>query len=626
MKITKILALLLVVVMSLSFVSCGKLIKSLLPGGEESDSESQTAIESVSKETEADKDQDEEDDDFIDLGGDTDGEKLPDGQVIYFEDFQKYGNTTDSSALATLGWREMTVEDDNVMGEADVKFDFENGRLHVNSWNVGDTVPGHAFYAITQANDEVMKPLMPGGYTLRYDIAYTPDLSGANALTSIIMDINGNNWTDAAFLPNGVGLYENVTAGKAYKLNGDSIAVGNTLEKSISGVLLNEKPDNNTIPMLNVSVTIMVKVDPEKGPIYYVKKSADPDTAFVKVGEAKMDNGYVGWMAAASRALAIHTCKGLNAYYDNILVYSGLGDCPVTIVPDNFNGSNAGQEAGDGKIFYFEDFNRENSFANNVMKLDTVEGTTEQLMQDLGITCVSDGGLTTYMWIDNGRLLISNFSGYEGDTREKDTTGKYSFFKIAALDDAVKMAALYGDKFTVQYDIAYGCKDIDGDGVLDIDTATWESMFDIILNMDGANGTACGIAAGGHVRLDYLTTEASGTTNELLTDVSLMNRGQAIGKKLREGDVGAITVRIVVDPVSNTIKIYAKTAGMSGFVLYATSTGTSDGYESLVAATSQSIGFALQGGNNVLLDNLIVYSGDKNPPETDNQDNYYVAQ
>ena len=621
MKVTKILSLVLAMIMCLSFVACNN-------GTTTVDSETETQAITDKASTDSETNDTEGGDDLLgELGGDNDGEKLPDGQVIYFEDFQNYSNTTDNSALTTLGWRKMTVDADKVMGEADVKFDFENGRLHVNSWNSGDAIPGHAFYAITQANDDVMKTLMPGGYTLRYDIAYTPDLSGAkNALTSIIMDINENSWTDAAFLPNGVGLYENVTTGKAYKLNSNSIAVGNTLESSISGVLLNKAPDNNTIPMLNVSVTIMVKVDPTKGPIYYVKKSADPDTAFVKIGEAVMDNGYVGWMAAASRALALHTCKGLNAYYDNVLVYSGLGDCPVTIVPDNFSGSTAGQEAGNGKIYYFEDFNLEDSFANNVMRLDIVEGTSEQLMQDLGITCVSDGGLTTYMWIDSGRLLISNFSGYEGDNRVKDTTGKYSFFKIAALDDAVKMAALYNEKFTIQYDIAYGCKDVNGDGALDIDTASWAAMFDIILNMDGANGAACGISAGGFVRLDYLTTDNAGTTNELLTDVSLMNRGQVLGNKLRESDVGAITVRIVVDPATNTIKLYAKTAGMSEFVLAGTTSALSDGYDSLVAATSQSIGFALQYGNNALLDNLIVYSGEDNPPATDNQDNYYKAQ
>ena len=65
---------------------------------------------------------------------------------------------------------------------------------------------------------------------------------------------------------------------------------------------------------------------------------------------------------------------------------------------------------------------------------------------------------------------------------------------------------------------------------------------------------------------------------------------------------------------------------MSDFVLAGTTSTLSDGYNSLVAATSQSIGFALQYGNNALLDNLIVYSGDENPPATDNQDNYYKAQ
>lgn len=116
-------------------------------------------------------------------------------------------------------------------------------------------------------------------------------------------------------------------------------------------------------------------------------------------------------------------------------------------------------------------------------------------MQKLGITCVSDGGLTNYMWMDSGRLLISNHSGYEGDTREKDT-----------------------------------------------------------------------------------------------------------------------------------VTMYVKTANMNNFIVAATTGTTSEGYSSLVAATSNSIGFAIQYGANVLLDNLIVYSGYGNPPAIDNQENYYKAQ
>ena len=623
MKITKILALLLALLMCLSFVACNDDTTQA-----DSETETQAVSDTSADDKNGDDATDDGDGDELDLGGNL-GEKLPDGRVIYFEDFQKYSNTTDNSALSTLGWKKMTVQEDKVMDESDVKFDFENGRLHVNTWNVGDAaVPGHSFYAIPQLNDEIMSTLTAGGYTLQYDIAFTHDIANANALSSIVINFSENNWTDAAVRASGTGLFENITAGKAYALGNSGIAAtGNTAASSISGALLNEAP-GATAPLLNLSVTVRLQVDPEKGPIFYVKKSTDPDTAFVKVGETVMGNGYVGWVAAASKAVALHNCGGLNAYYDNILVYSGLGECPVTIVPDNFSGSSTEQQAGNGTIYYFEDFDYASSFENNVMDVNTVNGISTQLMQDLGITCVNDGGLTTYMWIDDGRLMISNFSGFEGDTRTKDTNGVYSFFKIASLDDAVKMASLYNDKFTIQYDIAYGCKNVDGDSTntLERDTASWAAMFDIILNMDGDDGVACGVAAGGYVRLDYLTTEASGTTNELLTDVSLMNRGQVLGNKLRESDVGAITVRIVVDPQTNTIKLYAKTAVMSDFVLAGTTSTLSDGYDSLVAATSQSIGFALQYGNNALLDNLIVYSGDENPPATDNQDNYYTAQ
>ena len=623
MKTTKFLALLLAVIMCLAVVACNDDTTTA-----DSETETQADTNKSSSDSESNDNVGGNGDESEGEGeGEGEGTKLPDGQVIYFEDFQKYSNTTDNSALATLNWKKLTVEADKVMGESDVKFDFENGRLHVNTWNVGDaTVPGHSFYAISQLNDEVMQTLAPGGYTLQYDIAFTHDIANANALSSIVVNFSENNWTDAAVRPSGGGLFENVTAGKAYALGNTGIAAtGNTATSSLSGVLVNQAP-GQTAPLLNLSVTVRLQVDPEKGPIFYIKKSTDPDTAFVKVGETVMGNGYVGWMAAASKAVVLHNCGGLNAYYDNILVYSGLGECPVTIVPDNFSGESAGQQVGNGTIYYYEDFDYESSFENGIMDVNTVNGISTQLMQDLGITCVSDGGLTTYMWIDNGRLMMSSFSGFAGDTREKDTTGKYSFFKIAALDDAVKMAALYNEKFTIQYDIAYGLKDVNGDGVADIDTASWAAMFDMILNMDGANGVACGVSAGGHVRLDYLTTTGSGTTNELLTDVSLLNRGQVLGKKLREGDVGAITVRIVVDPTTDTIKIYAKTAVMSEFVLAGATSVLSDGYDSLVAATSNSIGFALQYGNNALLDNLIVYSGDENPPETDNQDNYYKAQ
>lgn len=635
MKTTKILALVLALLMCVSMIACNNNTSN---EGNTTDAQTtEAATEAATKAPDANNnnnnnnnEENNGDNGNENEGGDeNNGNTVATGTVIYFNDFSTYTNTTDHSALTTLGWDQQTVEEDKVLGEGDVYFDFENGRLHVDTYspNVGEgkTMIGHAFYTIPELSHEVMNPLMTGGYTLRYDIAYTPDLASAGALSSIIMDFSENNWTDAAVRSSGQGLFENITGGTAFIMNpSGAIATGKTLASSLSGVLVNKVP-GATAPLINLSVTVMVKVDPVNGPVFYVKKSSEPDSAFIKVGETTMDNGYVGWMAAASRALALHTCDGLNAYYDNILVYAGTGDCPVTITYDNFGGgSMVGQTPGNGTIYYFEDFEDENTWSDRMMVLSQVAAKSAEICQKYGISLVNDGGLTTYMWIDNGRLQISSFSLISGDTRPKDTAGKYSFFKIAALDDATKMAALYGDKFTVQYDIAYGSEDVNGDGAVDYDTASWMAMFDIILNMDGDDGVACGVGTGGYVRLDYLTTNGTTTTNQLLTDATLMNRGQALGKKLRETDVGTITVRIVVDPTTNVIQLYAKTALMKDFVLVGMSTNTSAGYNALAAATSKSIGFALQYGNNALLDNLIVYSGDGNPPATDNQDNYYT--
>ena len=83
MKTTKFLALLLAVIMCLSVVACNDDTTT-------ADSETETqAVSDTSADTQAkdtDSDDDDGDGDLV-LGGDFSGEKLPDGQVIYFEDF-----------------------------------------------------------------------------------------------------------------------------------------------------------------------------------------------------------------------------------------------------------------------------------------------------------------------------------------------------------------------------------------------------------------------------------------------------------------------------------------------------------------------------------------------------------
>ena len=147
----------------------------------------------------------------------------------------------------------------------------------------------------------------------------------------------------------------------------------------------------------------------------------------------------------------------------------------------------------------------------------------------------------------------------------------------------------------------------------------------MILNMQGTDGVACGVSCGGFGHFDYLKAEGTTVSAKALSDKDLWKRGGAgIGNKTRETDVGTITVRIVVDPTTDTVQMYAKTTVMPSFVLIATTSASAAGYTDMANATSNAIGFCMQFGTNATLDNLIVYSGDGNPPATDNQDNYYT--
>ncbi len=561
------------------------------------------------------------------------GNGAPDiSKVFYYENFNDYENSFENNimkvdtvnSISTQLMRDLGITCVNDGGLTTYMW-IDDGRLMMSSYSsfegdtrVGDSTGKYSFFKISALDDAVkMADLYGDKFTIQYDIAYgCKDYDGDNvvetdtaswaAMFDIILNMNGDDGVACGVAAGGHVRLDYLTTEGTTVTN--ALLTGTSLLTRGQAALGTNKLRESDVG----AITVRIDVDPETDTIQlYAKLSTQ--NFFTLVGTTSTTSaGYASLVAATSQSIGFALQYGNNALLDNLIVYRGTSVENVT---------------NDGKIYYFEDFDYENSFEDNMMKVDTVNGISTQLMQDLGITCVDDGGLTTYMWIDDGRLMISNFSGFAGDTRTKDTTGKYSFFKIASLDDAVKMAALYNDKFTIQYDIVYGWKDVDTTtSGTERDTGSWSSMFDMILNMDGANGAAFGVGVNGSVCMDYLTTDANGTKDKLLVDSSLRNATQVVGTDLREARIGAITVRIVVDPDTNVIKMYAKSANMLDFFFAGATSTTSAGYDSLVAATSRSIGFALQYGNNALLDNLVVYSGEGNPPAADNENNYYHAQ
>ncbi len=268
------------------------------------------------------------------------------------------------------------------------------------------------------------------------------------------------------------------------------------------------------------------------------------------------------------------------------------------------------------RVRYYEDFNDADTYSNGVMTPSTLANDSAAVAQRYGITVTSaDDNMTPSFWIDNGRLMISTFTGITGDTRGKDTAGGFAFFTLDALKNSQLQSQIYSNKFTVQYDIAYSCRAaVAGETALAYDTANWASNFITLMHMDGTSGTACGLAAGGHVRLEYFTDKVGA----ILTEENMFAREAALGKRLRESDVGIMTIKIQVDPEANTIKLYGKTSTMTQFELLAETSATSAGYAAMSAATSKLIGFGIQYGNNAMLDNLLIYSGHGDAPDTSN--------
>ncbi len=544
------------------------------------------------------------------------GSGVPDiANVFYYENFNDYENSFENNVMdlnTVSGISQELMADLGITCVSDgglVNYMWiDSGRLLISNFSgydgdtrEKDTTGKYSFFKIDALDDAAkMASLYGDKFTIQYDVAYgnkdvvpgsgglEQDIASWASMLDIILNMDGANGVACGVSAGGFLRFDYLST-NAEGVTTDKLLIDESL--FARGKVFGNKLRENDVG----AITVRIDVDPETNAVQVYAKLPTHNVFTLIATASTTSAGYSDMVNATSKSIGLALQYGTNAFIDNLIVYRGVS------VKNGADG---------GTVYYSESFDYANSFENNIMDVNTVNGISTELMQQLGITCVSDGGMTNYMWIDNGRLMISSFSNFTGDTRAKNTTGEYSFFKIDALDDAVKMAELYGDTFTVQYDLTYGFADVDSaKSGNERDTATWNSMFDVILNMDGANGTACGVGVGGFARLDYLTTVDGVTTNAVLTGDSLYVRGKVLDTDLREHR-GGITVRIVVDPETNLIKMYAKKDNMIDFFFVGATSVESAGYESLASATSQSIGFALQYGNNVLLDNLIVYSGD----------------
>jgi len=269
------------------------------------------------------------------------------GLWVYSEDFNGYadtGLTTDISSI--LGWHKLTSAEHGVYSESDVAFAIRDGRLYFDNHDTAEDTYGDGtltrgkdgYYAIDLLNDDYMRPVVTGKYTLQYDLEYTAAAT-VSRYAALITELSSDGQCYNSFHLRIGGLanhqchfYGSWKTYSAYDPATDlnpaaddpTGAEGTPLVKKLLGLDLGETAEKQNFA--GVKVTVRLQWDPEMGHHVYMK-TADM-AEFIKVSEpSRQADGpmYVGW---DGWAVGLKIGGAVEGYLDNIRIWCGWGDEP----------------------------------------------------------------------------------------------------------------------------------------------------------------------------------------------------------------------------------------------------------------------------------------------------------
>ena len=281
------------------------------------------------------------------------GPKVPaEGLIVYYEDFNSYADNKDTAAvLKALGWTRLTKEANGVYNETDGEFAFEAGRLYFDNYKTqeekdaataaGDTrVFGKdGYYAIDMLNDEYMKPVVAGKYTLQYDVEYIA--AGDNQRYALIItecSPDGQCYNSFHFRIRGKAdhqchFYGSWKTFSAVDLVADVNPAADAADGSEGTPILQKLLGKDWATygaeynFQNVPVTIKCQWNPEEGHYVYMKKTSDADFIQVSAPSVNADGMmYIGWDGWSVQFKFGATIDG---YMDNICIWTGWGEKPV---------------------------------------------------------------------------------------------------------------------------------------------------------------------------------------------------------------------------------------------------------------------------------------------------------
>ena len=251
------------------------------------------------------------------------------GILIYEQNFDHLPDTEDQATImAQLGLSKdsaFSAPGTNAYSESNVRFAIEDGRLYID--NHDETpVEGRgqdAYFRISALNDEIMKPVVAGKYTLEYELEYVT--ADANAYVALITEYSQDcqYYNLFALRPNGTALHacHFYDSWKHFTKENTDIPANEITEK-LTGIRTDTEQ-----PLTNVRMTVRLQWNPEYGHTVYLKTSGMAD--FVMTSEPSMESlgtVYIGWDSWDGRAVALKIGGAVDAYIDNIRIRTGWGE------------------------------------------------------------------------------------------------------------------------------------------------------------------------------------------------------------------------------------------------------------------------------------------------------------
>lgn len=367
-KLSRFLALVIAVCMIMAFASCNRPDegggtttdnKTNAPsdsktneptGSKEVPSESESGTEATPPESDSESDSETE--------PGPEPQNIPDGTMIYFEDFDSYGDKLDTeSALAALRanglWKMDTADapfyetSGPYASVHTTNYTIENGRLVLRNHKTagGEDIAGKDSYMVI-VDENTLWELDGKDYTIQYDVKYESAGNG-NRYIALLWNYWGQYYHSFHFRIAGNANLQ-THAGSWYTMDmydpaTDLYAAGNDTEEkgsSIAKKLLGKTFDENVYAFENVDLTIKIQIRADDGPVVWMRvNSGAPADATVSEGFVKVSEmvpgtaGYGYWNTfndlCHGGSLALKAGTTINGSVDNIMIWSGLGDEPA---------------------------------------------------------------------------------------------------------------------------------------------------------------------------------------------------------------------------------------------------------------------------------------------------------